>query len=108
MVQPPVASQLFHVLLIQEVEKTARLITWAAPSTRPRSRTSPGKLIEASALLSEGVPLYVAAAPLAAYLVDRDHPEHSAVIADHIKPVLSGRAAVQFNLEAPRRSSRAA
>ncbi|GAA3091684.1 Dabb family protein [Streptosporangium carneum] len=30
------------------------------------------------------------------YLVYRDHPEHQAVIAEHIKPILASRAAVQF------------
>ncbi len=30
------------------------------------------------------------------YLVYRDHPAHQAVIAEHIKPILASRAAVQF------------
>ncbi|MFF5210243.1 Dabb family protein [Streptosporangium sp. NPDC000396] len=30
------------------------------------------------------------------YLVYRDHPVHQAVIAEHIKPILASRAAVQF------------
>ena len=33
-----------------------------------------------------------------AYLVYRDHPEHQAVIADHIRPILADRAAVQYHL----------
>ncbi|MFG1945598.1 Dabb family protein [Nonomuraea sp. NPDC048826] len=32
----------------------------------------------------------------AGYVVYRDHPAHQAVIADHIKPILGTRAAVQF------------
>ncbi|GII87820.1 hypothetical protein Ssi03_58100 [Sphaerisporangium siamense] len=32
------------------------------------------------------------------YLVYRDHPTHQAVIADAIKPILAGRAAVQYRL----------
>lgn len=30
------------------------------------------------------------------YLAYRDHPAHQAVIAEHIKPILASRAAVQF------------
>ncbi|MEV0416615.1 Dabb family protein [Streptosporangium canum] len=30
------------------------------------------------------------------YLVYRDHPAHQAVIAEHIKPILASRAAVQY------------
>lgn len=30
------------------------------------------------------------------YLVYRDHPLHQAVIAEHIKPIVASRAAVQF------------
>ncbi|WP_433246783.1 Dabb family protein [Streptosporangium sp. CA-135522] len=30
------------------------------------------------------------------YLVYRDHPTHQAVIAEHIKPILASRAAVQY------------
>ncbi|GGQ24178.1 hypothetical protein GCM10010140_63190 [Streptosporangium pseudovulgare] len=30
------------------------------------------------------------------YLVYRDHPVHQAVIAEHIKPILASRAAVQY------------
>ncbi|MFB4284508.1 MULTISPECIES: Dabb family protein [unclassified Nonomuraea] len=32
------------------------------------------------------------------YLVYRDHPDHQAVIAQHIKPILATRAAVQLSL----------
>ncbi|WP_327089024.1 Dabb family protein [Nonomuraea sp. NBC_01738] len=32
------------------------------------------------------------------YTVYRDHPRHQAVIAEHIKPILAGRAAVQLQL----------
>ncbi|MFI6456587.1 Dabb family protein [Streptosporangium amethystogenes] len=32
------------------------------------------------------------------YLVYRDHPLHQAVIAEHIKPILASRAAIQFEL----------
>ncbi|GAA3703658.1 Dabb family protein [Nonomuraea antimicrobica] len=31
------------------------------------------------------------------YLVYRDHPDHQAVIAERIKPILASRAAVQFS-----------
>lgn len=30
------------------------------------------------------------------YVVYRDHPTHQAVIAEHIKPILASRAAVQY------------
>ncbi|MGV9329267.1 Dabb family protein [Streptosporangium sandarakinum] len=30
------------------------------------------------------------------YLVYRDHPAHQTVIAEHVKPILASRAAVQF------------
>ncbi|WP_425582103.1 Dabb family protein [Streptosporangium fragile] len=33
------------------------------------------------------------------YLVYRDHPAHQAVIAEHVKPILASRAAVQFEVE---------
>ncbi|MFI6928009.1 Dabb family protein [Nonomuraea spiralis] len=32
------------------------------------------------------------------YLVYRDHPRHQAVIAEHIKPIVAARAAVQLSL----------
>ncbi|GGS96476.1 hypothetical protein GCM10010156_63310 [Planobispora rosea] len=32
------------------------------------------------------------------YLVYRDHPVHQAVIAEHVKPILAARAAVQFTV----------
>jgi len=32
------------------------------------------------------------------YLVYRDHPDHQAVIAEHIRPILAERAAVQYQL----------
>ncbi|MBG0826526.1 Dabb family protein [Planomonospora sp. ID67723] len=32
------------------------------------------------------------------YLVYRDHPAHQAVIAEHIKPILASRAAVQYTV----------
>ncbi|GAB2958649.1 Dabb family protein [Nonomuraea fastidiosa] len=32
------------------------------------------------------------------YLVYRDHPEHQAIIAGHIKPIVASRAAVQLSL----------
>ncbi|KAB8188669.1 Dabb family protein [Nonomuraea phyllanthi] len=32
------------------------------------------------------------------YVVYRDHPDHQAVIARHIKPILASRAAVQLSL----------
>ncbi|TMR94184.1 Dabb family protein [Nonomuraea basaltis] len=32
------------------------------------------------------------------YLVYRDHPQHQAVIAQHIKPILAARAAVQLSV----------
>ena len=32
------------------------------------------------------------------YLVYRDHPDHQAVIAEHIRPILADRAAVQYHL----------
>ncbi|UBU12850.1 Dabb family protein [Nonomuraea gerenzanensis] len=32
------------------------------------------------------------------YLVYRDHPDHQKVIAEHIKPILATRAAVQLSL----------
>ncbi|MER6950628.1 Dabb family protein [Nonomuraea sp. NPDC000554] len=32
------------------------------------------------------------------YLVYRDHPQHQAVIAEHIRPIMAGRAAVQLNV----------
>ncbi|MEV4018519.1 Dabb family protein [Nonomuraea angiospora] len=32
------------------------------------------------------------------YLVYRDHPQHQAVIAEHIRPILASRAAVQLSL----------
>jgi len=32
------------------------------------------------------------------YLVYRDHPDHQAVIAERIKPILASRAAVQLSL----------
>ncbi|WP_113704426.1 Dabb family protein [Nonomuraea lactucae] len=32
------------------------------------------------------------------YLVYRDHPLHQAVIAEHIKPIVAARAAVQFSV----------
>ncbi|WP_433368572.1 Dabb family protein [Streptosporangium sp. CA-115845] len=32
------------------------------------------------------------------YLVYRDHPLHQAVIAEHIKPIVASRAAIQFEL----------
>ncbi|WP_336214676.1 Dabb family protein [Nonomuraea sp. LPB2021202275-12-8] len=32
-----------------------------------------------------------------AYLVYRDHPQHQAVIAEHIKPIVASRAAAQFS-----------
>lgn len=33
------------------------------------------------------------------YFVYRDHPVHRALIAEHISPVLGGRAAVQHDIE---------
>ncbi len=35
---------------------------------------------------------------VAGYIVYRDHPDHQAVIAEHIKPILAARAAVQHEL----------
>jgi Stress responsive A/B Barrel Domain len=35
---------------------------------------------------------------VAGYLVYRDHPDHQAVIAEHIRPILADRAAVQHDL----------
>ncbi|NUP03157.1 MAG: Dabb family protein [Nonomuraea sp.] len=32
------------------------------------------------------------------YLVYRDHPQHKAVLAEHVKPILATRAAVQLSL----------
>ncbi|MCF6475334.1 Dabb family protein [Nonomuraea sp. MG754425] len=32
------------------------------------------------------------------YLIYRDHPEHQKVIAEHIKPILATRAAVQLSV----------
>ncbi|TDD21884.1 Dabb family protein [Nonomuraea diastatica] len=32
------------------------------------------------------------------YLIYRDHPRHQAVIAEHIRPILASRAAVQLKL----------
>ncbi|NRQ34050.1 Dabb family protein [Nonomuraea sp. NN258] len=32
------------------------------------------------------------------FLAYRDHPQHQAVIAEHIKPILASRAAVQLSL----------
>lgn len=32
------------------------------------------------------------------YLVYRDHPQHQAIIAEHIKPILAARAAVQIEV----------
>ncbi|MGW0593634.1 Dabb family protein [Streptosporangium sp. NPDC002607] len=32
------------------------------------------------------------------YLAYRDHPLHQAVIAEHIKPIVASRAAIQFEL----------
>ncbi|WP_449066156.1 Dabb family protein [Planomonospora algeriensis] len=32
------------------------------------------------------------------YVVYRDHPEHQAVIAERIKPILASRAAVQYHV----------
>ncbi|MEV1248884.1 Dabb family protein [Nonomuraea sp. NPDC050022] len=32
------------------------------------------------------------------YLVYRDHPQHQKVIAEHIKPIIASRAAVQLSL----------
>ncbi|MFF0580177.1 Dabb family protein [Streptosporangium saharense] len=32
------------------------------------------------------------------FLVYRDHPEHQAVIAKHIKPIVASRAAAQFTI----------
>ncbi|WP_219472272.1 Dabb family protein [Nonomuraea rhizosphaerae] len=31
------------------------------------------------------------------YLVYRDHPQHQKVIAEHIRPIVASRAALQFN-----------
>ena len=36
---------------------------------------------------------------IAGYLVYRDHPVHQAVIAEHIRPILASRAAVQHELD---------
>jgi hypothetical protein len=32
------------------------------------------------------------------YFVYRDHPDHQAVIAEHIRPILADRAALQYHL----------
>jgi hypothetical protein len=32
------------------------------------------------------------------YLVYRDHPAHQAVIAEHIKPIVASRAAIQYTV----------
>ncbi|MEW9549620.1 Dabb family protein [Nonomuraea sp. NPDC050783] len=33
------------------------------------------------------------------YLVYRDHPRHQAVVAEHIKPIVAARAAVQLEIQ---------
>lgn len=43
---------------------------------------------------------------VAGYLVYRDHPAHQAVIAERIRPILAGRAAVQCELISSRSTSR--
>lgn len=35
------------------------------------------------------------------YETYRDHPEHRRVIVEHVRPLLAGRAAVQFELDGP-------
>ena len=34
------------------------------------------------------------------YLVYRDHPAHQAVIAEHIRPIVADRVAIQYSLDA--------
>ncbi|MEU0482908.1 Dabb family protein [Streptosporangium sp. NPDC006013] len=91
------------------------LFTWAQEATdeqRGRVATELGKLPEAIAEIrsytlgtdagvNPGNHQFAVVADFDGvddYLVYRDHPLHQAVIAEHIKPIVASRAAIQFEL----------
>ncbi|MET8046343.1 Dabb family protein [Streptosporangium sp. NPDC005286] len=91
------------------------LFTWAQEATdeqRGRVATELGKLPEAiteirsytlgtDAGVNPGNHQFAVVADFDSvddYLVYRDHPLHQAVIAEHIKPIVASRAAIQFEL----------
>ncbi|MER6174489.1 Dabb family protein [Streptosporangium sp. NPDC001681] len=91
------------------------LFTWAQEATdeqRARVATELGKLPEAiteirsytlgtDAGVNPGNHQFAVVADfdnVDDYLAYRDHPLHQAVIAEHIKPIVASRAAIQFEL----------
>ncbi|MER5628139.1 Dabb family protein [Streptosporangium sp. NPDC002544] len=91
------------------------LFTWAQEATdeqRARVATELGKLPEAiteirsytlgtDAGVNPGNHQFAVVADFDSvddYLAYRDHPLHQAVIAEHIKPIVASRAAIQFEL----------